>query len=242
MSDRLGRKLVWSPAEAPREIHRLLDELGKYYPIQPGGNGVVFKRGEAGILKVGEVVGRRVVTYPDLPGACRAIGGLLAGQTRLPGTPAGFDTAGFMLDCSRNAVPTLAYLKEWVRRMALFGYNLLMLYTEDTYQLEGEPFFGYQRGGYSKEEIHELDDYAALFGIELVPCILSGRSISSFRSRVSPAGLRRPETARSVSPFKRGSPRFGPGWRFRGRTWPVRTSSFPLSREGPSKLSPRLPG
>ena len=167
----MGKQLIWSPEEAPREIHPLLEELGKYFPIRSGQSGVVFKRGETGELNVAEVGGRRVVTYPNLPGAARTICGLLAGQPCFPGKPVEFDTAGIMLDCSRNAVPTLDYLKEWVRRMALFGYNLLMLYTEDTYQLEGEPFFGYQRGGYSKEEIRELDDYAALFGIELVPCI-----------------------------------------------------------------------
>ena len=51
------------------------------------------------------------------------------------------------------------------------GYNSVMLYTEDTYEVEGEPFFGYMRGRYSIAEMQELDEYAANMGIELIPCI-----------------------------------------------------------------------
>lgn len=46
-----------------------------------------------------------------------------------------------------------------------------MLYTEDTYEISGEPRFGYQRGRYSQAELRELDAYAASLGMELVGCI-----------------------------------------------------------------------
>jgi N-acetyl-beta-hexosaminidase len=46
-----------------------------------------------------------------------------------------------------------------------------MLYTEDTYEIEGRPYFGYMRGRYNKDEIRELDAYAIKLGIELIPCI-----------------------------------------------------------------------
>jgi N-acetyl-beta-hexosaminidase len=46
-----------------------------------------------------------------------------------------------------------------------------MLYTEDTYEIEGEPYFGYLRGRYSHDELKEIDCYAASKGIELIPCI-----------------------------------------------------------------------
>ncbi|KAJ3200994.1 hypothetical protein HK099_002407 [Clydaea vesicula] len=55
--------------------------------------------------------------------------------------------------------------------MALLGMNSFQLYTEDTYEIEGEPFFGYFRGGYSKKELMEVDDYAFDLGIEVFPCI-----------------------------------------------------------------------
>lgn len=30
--------------------------------------------------------------------------------------------------------------------MAMMGLNLGMMYTEDTYEVPGQPYFGYQRG------------------------------------------------------------------------------------------------
>lgn len=82
-----------------------------------------------------------------------------------------FESAGVMLDCSRNAVLTIAALKGFVRKMAMMGLNLGMLYTEDTYQVPEQPYFGYKRGRYTYDELKELDDYASLFGVELCPCI-----------------------------------------------------------------------
>ena len=76
-----------------------------------------------------------------------------------------------MVDCSRNAVMKVSALKRLIRILSVAGYNALELYTEDTYPLNGEPFFGYMRGAYTREEIRELDGYAAIFGIELIPCI-----------------------------------------------------------------------
>src|SRR5699024_3166955 len=51
------------------------------------------------------------------------------------------------------------------------GMNDLLLYTEDTYEIPKHPHFGALRGRYTKEEIREIERYAAKFGIELVPCI-----------------------------------------------------------------------
>jgi len=112
------------------------------------------------------------ITYGRKIDAFRALGRLL-GEEETSGftETARFDTLGLMLDCSRNAVPTVTALKFLLRRWALMGINLAMLYTEDTYQAPGEPFFGYLRGGYSPEELRELDDYADALGIEMMPCI-----------------------------------------------------------------------
>lgn len=82
-----------------------------------------------------------------------------------------FEHLTYMVDCSRNAVCSISYLKKLLVWMALMGYDRLMLYTEDTYEIEGRPFFGWLRGRYSKEEIRELDAYAEELGIKLVPCI-----------------------------------------------------------------------
>ena len=82
-----------------------------------------------------------------------------------------FDTLGIMIDCSRNAVLTPENLRRVLRLMALMGYNMVQLYTEETYEVDGEPYFGYLRGRYSKAELREIDEYAASLGIEVIPCI-----------------------------------------------------------------------
>ncbi len=82
-----------------------------------------------------------------------------------------FDKNGVMLDCSRNAVLNPETVKYILRKMALMGLNTAMLYTEDTYEIPNEPYFGYMRGKYTQQELKELDDYAYALGIELIPCI-----------------------------------------------------------------------
>ena len=78
---------------------------------------------------------------------------------------------GVMLDCSRNAVMSVAELKNFILTLKKTGYNCLQLYTEDTYEIEGEPQFGYRRGKYTKAELKEIDAFAKKNGVELMPCI-----------------------------------------------------------------------
>ena len=82
-----------------------------------------------------------------------------------------FEKFGVMIDCSRNAVPNLQALKRFIEILAKMGYNCVMLYTEDTYEIPSEPFFGYKRGKYTIEELREIDDYADSLGVEMIPCI-----------------------------------------------------------------------
>ena len=97
-----------------------------------------------------------------------------------------FRTFGTMLDCSRNAVPNLHTLKKWVDLTASLGYNTLLLYTEDTYEVPDEPYFGYMRGRYSQAELRELDAYAKKQGMTIMPCIQT--TCSGALPRRSPAG------------------------------------------------------
>ncbi|MBQ4269597.1 MAG: beta-N-acetylhexosaminidase [Clostridia bacterium] len=78
---------------------------------------------------------------------------------------------GVMIDCSRNAVMKPAEVKRFIDYMVKMGYNTLELYTEDTFELEGEPYFGHMRGRYTGEEIKEIDGYAISKGVELIPCV-----------------------------------------------------------------------
>ncbi len=78
---------------------------------------------------------------------------------------------GTMIDCSRNAVMKKDAVKKWIDITAQMGYNCLMLYTEDTYEIKGQSYFGYLRGRYTQAELREMDAYAKEKGMELIPCI-----------------------------------------------------------------------
>ncbi len=82
-----------------------------------------------------------------------------------------FKTFGNMVDCSRNSVLSVEGAKNYIRFLASSGMNMMMLYTEDTYEIPGEPYFGAFRGRYSQEELKEIDDYADMLGVEVIPCI-----------------------------------------------------------------------
>lgn len=78
---------------------------------------------------------------------------------------------GVLLDMSRNSVMNVPALKRMIDYLSAFGYNTLLLYTEDVYEVDGEPFFGYGRGKYKKEELREIDSYGRKTGVEIIPCI-----------------------------------------------------------------------
>ena len=82
-----------------------------------------------------------------------------------------FKTFGTMLDCSRNAVMTAESVKRWIDLTARLGCNTLHLYMEDTYEVDGHPYFGHLRGRYSKAELKQIDAYAAAHGMQVIPCI-----------------------------------------------------------------------
>lgn len=76
-----------------------------------------------------------------------------------------------MIDASQNAVYKLDTVKEIIDHLALMGYGMMMLYTEDQMSLENYKYFGYMRARYTKDEPRAIDDYAYAYGIEVIPCI-----------------------------------------------------------------------
>ena len=78
---------------------------------------------------------------------------------------------GIMIDCSRNAVMNVDSIKKMVLHLEKMHYDTLLLYTEDTYEVDGEPLFGHLRGRFSKDELREIDSFCIQHGIELIPCI-----------------------------------------------------------------------
>ncbi len=78
---------------------------------------------------------------------------------------------GAYFDCSRNAVMKTDEIKKYVDILSVLGYKELYLYTEDTYQLPDEPYFGRFRSRYTESDYKELDDYCFTHGIELIPAV-----------------------------------------------------------------------
>ncbi len=90
------------------------------------------------------------------------------------------DTLGYMIDCSRNGAVHFDAFRELTCRLALMGYSMIQLYTEDTFEMEEYPYFGYMRPRYSVKDIQEMDVFADMMGIELVPCIQTLAHMDTF--------------------------------------------------------------
>ena len=174
-----AKTLIWDEPATPEELRSLLDEIGKFYAISKSEvDGAITveceKGGPESTVQVTLEGSHARITYDRPHHAARGLGALLSGLVQegkpyLEQTP--FQTVGIMLDCSRNAVMTVEHFKSWLRQLALLGYNMAMLYTEETYELPGEEYFGYLRGRYAADELKEIDRYAASLNIEMIGCI-----------------------------------------------------------------------
>ncbi|OGV47182.1 MAG: hypothetical protein A2017_02460 [Lentisphaerae bacterium GWF2_44_16] len=163
---------VWTPNKTSPEINQLLHALSEEYPLKKDGPGskIDFRKVEdTAILRVKKNANGFLVEYGGTAAAARGIGYVLSGMETEENLS--FKTFGILLDCSRTGIITVEHFKRWLRRLALMGYNMAMLYTKDAYQLPGETYFGYMRGAYSMEEIREIDAYAAKLDIEIVASI-----------------------------------------------------------------------
>lgn len=82
-----------------------------------------------------------------------------------------FSDLGIMVDCARNAILNVDMVKKTIVNLAFIGYSSMQLYVEDCMTLENEDMFGYMRGSYISKELKEIDEFAKLFGIEVIPCV-----------------------------------------------------------------------
>ena len=161
-------KMFWNPQTVTPELNTMLKVLKEYdYAVDchQGDTELRFRFRDDGGLKVCRNRNSVDIAYGTLSEAMRGISFALAGQETEEKMP--FSEFGIMLDCSRNKVFTIGFLKKYCLQAALFGCNNIVLYAEDTYQLPNEPFFGYMRGGYSLEELQELDNFCHVIGVEL---------------------------------------------------------------------------
>ena len=182
----MNRPLRWSPGETPSELHPLLRELAVDYPIRESGEGALlsFRRLDDGApmhFTVSHENDRVAIGFGSVTAAARAIGFALAGEDA---DETGFlATLGVEFDCSRGTVMTVEAFKRNARRLALLGYNLIMLYTVDVYELDGVPSFGFMRGRYSAADIRAMDDCAHALGIELIGSLQALGHLDQFLRR-----------------------------------------------------------
>ncbi len=150
----------------------LCENLG--YEISDDGKEITVAKCEKG-FSVSVISGKAEIRYERLNDFFRALAitvdALKTGDDKELSQTYNFDKCGVMIDVSRRAVLKVETVKMLIRYMALMGLNRLMLYTEDTYELEGYPYFGYMRGRYTKEELKDIVAYGNLLGVETVPCI-----------------------------------------------------------------------
>ncbi len=82
------------------------------------------------------------------------------------------DTCGFMYDGSQaSSVLSVESCKKMLRTLASMGFNMMMLYCEDCYEVPSLHTWANMRPRYSQKDFKEIDDYAYSLGIEMIPCI-----------------------------------------------------------------------
>ena len=75
--------------------------------------------------------------------------------------PVMFETCGVMFDGSQaSSLMNIESCKKMMLYLASMGYNMMMLYCEDCYDIDGEPYFGNMRPRYSHRDFKTLDNYA----------------------------------------------------------------------------------
>ena len=80
-----------------------------------------------------------------------------------------FTTRSYMLDISRDKVPTMSTLKQIVDLLMRFGYTQFQLYTEHTFAYSRHEAVWKNSSPMTADEIRELALYCEMQGIELVP-------------------------------------------------------------------------
>lgn len=79
-----------------------------------------------------------------------------------------FEVRGYMLDVSRDRVPTMRTLREIIDILARCRYNQFQLYTEHTFAYSAHSVVWEEADPLTAAEIRKLDAYAQMQGIELV--------------------------------------------------------------------------
>ena len=155
--------------ESSKPYEKQLSEMEKLGLCRLDGAGIPLTVKSGAGLKITVGSDGAVIEHGTLASLFRGVFSLSRGVTGE--FKQSFELCGEMADNSRNSVMTLDHAKRHIVYSAAFGLNCIYLYNEDTFELEGEPYFGYMRSRHTKEELKELCAFAEGFGIEVIPCI-----------------------------------------------------------------------
>nr|MBQ4320120.1 family 20 glycosylhydrolase [Clostridia bacterium] len=163
----------------PEELKAGINEINADLKVELCGCGlpVEVKQCDGSDIIITAKDGKAAITYDKKHHFFRAysllIQHLSAGETEVNITEKSYFTlTGPMFDVSQgNAVIKVSEVKKTLRQMAQMGLNMFMLYCEDSFDVKAQPYFGYMRARYTEADIRECDDYADMFGIEMIPCI-----------------------------------------------------------------------
>jgi hypothetical protein len=164
-----------SPAELRKGLREIIRRRSDHFAVGRNALSVRFESAKGKRRRPGFSVridaDGAVVSYTRPIDAFRALGRLMSGERSDFREDCAFDLLAVLIDCSRNGVLRVDRAQDLLCTLALMGFNAFVPYMEDTYEVPGEPFFGYLRGGYSQRELKQIDDFAAALGIEVFPCI-----------------------------------------------------------------------
>lgn len=82
---------------------------------------------------------------------------------------ADFERRGYMLDISRDKIPTMESLYALIDQLSSWRINELQLYTEHTFAYEDHKRVWENASPLTAEEVQELDSYCKKKGIDMVP-------------------------------------------------------------------------
>ena len=85
---------------------------------------------------------------------------------------AAFDRIGPLLDLAQGDMClNMKTMQDLLKKQAVMGFGMCMLYMEDNFEVPEEPYFGQMRPRYSYDELKAIDDYAYALGIEVIPAV-----------------------------------------------------------------------
>ena len=148
-----------------------LESLKQYGFISLGEDGIAIKAEQGNQITVQKTADEILITYDTESHFYMAFARAIGMKEGVQTIEAKVKDLGVMLDCSRNAVMKPEEVKRLICFLSLAGYNYLELYTEETYELPDEPYFGYMRGRYTRKELEEIVAFADSMGFRMVPCV-----------------------------------------------------------------------